>query len=355
MKKVETKEWKEFLIKDIFVTLKHNKTVQVPTGASIRKAELEEGSVARISVTNNNNGIVGYFDSYSKNYRIFTNFISVSFLSTVFYHPYTASLDMKVHCLKLLNCELNEYIAAFLISVIKKTLSGYSYADQISSKLLPNLKIMLPVNKQNLPDFEYMESYIKKLKVKVTDKTNKMLRVNRKFNLIDSSNWGTFHLYEIFDIDSGTKLDKIKMDFEDPEINLIGRANSNQGVAAKVSSKKDIEPYKAGYLTLALGGAYLGSCFVQTEPFYTSQNVIVLRPKYEMSDSVKQFICTSIFVESQLHYKAFIDELNRHIKKDFTIKLPVNKYNQPDWNYMEEFMQEIFHKKRHAIKILQMI
>ena len=37
-------------------------------------------------------------------------FISVSFLGTVFYHPYKASLDMKVHSLKLKSKELNEYI-----------------------------------------------------------------------------------------------------------------------------------------------------------------------------------------------------------------------------------------------------
>ena len=102
-----------------------------------------------------------------------------------------------------------------------------------------------------------------------------------------------------------------------------------------------IKPFPAGYLTLALGGAYLGSCFVQKEAFYTSQNVVVLIPKDNINYETKQFIATAIFRESQNNYKAFIKELNRHIKRDFVIKLPVDEKGNPDYEYMSEFMKKI--------------
>ena len=66
-----------------------------------------------------------------------------------------------------------------------------------------------------------------------------------------------------------------------------------------VNEIKELPPYKAGCLTLALGGAYLGSCFIQEEPFYTSQNVVVLIPKENITFEAKQFIATAIFKESQ--------------------------------------------------------
>lgn len=116
-----------------------------------------------------------------------------------------------------------------------------------------------------------------------------------------------------------------------------------------------MEPYKSGYLTLALGGAYLGSCFIQKNNFYTSQNVIVLIPKREMTFKVKQFISTSIFVESQLHYKAFINELNPHIKTDFQFKLPINDKNNPDWEYMEKHIIKVEKEVYNRMNCLKQI
>lgn len=154
----------------------------------------------------------------------------------------------------------------------------------------------------------------------------------RRFNLYDES------LFEIF---SGNKLDKKNMTEIRPTINFVGRSNLNNGITSKVDRIINIEPYKAGDMTLALGGHYLGSCFIQKEPFYTSQNVNVLRAKSNISFNCKMFIATMIFKESQLYYKAFEDELNRHIKKDFSILLPVKRDNTPDWDYMEKYIEKI--------------
>ena len=135
----------------------------------------------------------------------------------------------------------------------------------------------------------------------------------------------------LFSIDSGTKLDKVKMDTSVEEVAFVGRSNVNNGITACVKKIDGIEPYEKGNLTLALGGAYLGSCFVQPEDFYTSQNVVVLIPNKEMDFYAKQFIASAIFVESQNNYQAFIKELNAHIKRDFKIKLPIDKTGEPDW------------------------
>ena len=115
------------------------------------------------------------------------------------------------------------------------------------------------------------------------------------------------------------------------------------------------EPYKAGNLTLALGGAYLGSCFVQKSDFYTSQNVIVLIPKENMSFETKEFICSVIFKEGNMHYKAFIDELNRHIKTDFSIKLPITDDGKPDYKYMENYMISLIKKAKNKYECLKQL
>lgn len=176
MKKIDISEWENFSIPQIFYTEKKGKTLQVPTGAMLSKRILEDGNTPRVTVSNFNNGITGYYmDLDDKNYRTYENFISVSFLGTVFYQPNKASLDMKVHCLKPIEHELNIYTATFLVSVIRKTILNFEYKDQLSSSTLPLLSIKLPKDKKGNPNWEYMESYMKNIMKDTQSKLDKLI------------------------------------------------------------------------------------------------------------------------------------------------------------------------------------
>ena len=161
MAKIDTNGWKKFQVGELFETEKMGRKIQVPTGSWIASKNLAPGSTPRITVSGVNNGITGYYkDIDDANYRVYQNFISVSFLGTVFYQADRASLDMKVHCLKPLNIELNEPVATFLVTMIKKALGSIEYSDQISSTVLPGLELMLPVTVSGEPDWVYMDEYM---------------------------------------------------------------------------------------------------------------------------------------------------------------------------------------------------
>ena len=164
MKRVDIGEWKEFRVGELFETSKTASGLQVPTGGMISKTQLQPGATPRITVSGINNGVMGYFaDTDNKNYRVYENFISVSFLGTVFYQKGRASIDMKVHCLKPLGIILNENIAGFLIPVIRQAISKFMYADQLSSSVLPELTIKLPATPEGTPDWAYMDEYMSKV------------------------------------------------------------------------------------------------------------------------------------------------------------------------------------------------
>ncbi len=150
---IDTSTWTKFKVSDIFVTEKHGSSLQVPTGAMMSKKDLADGDIPRVTVSNFNNGITGYYaDSDDKNYRTYQNFISVSFLGTVFYQPVKVSLDMKVHCLKPLDYELNVYSAGYIVSIIRKAISNFAYSDQLSSTVLAELEFALPATSDGHPD-----------------------------------------------------------------------------------------------------------------------------------------------------------------------------------------------------------
>lgn len=90
----------------------------------------------------------------------------------MFYQNGKASLDMKVHCLKPKENNLNEYTGLFLVTVISKSLKNSTYSDQISSKVLAGLSIKLPVDNTGNPDFSYMESYMKNRELEVSEEIN---------------------------------------------------------------------------------------------------------------------------------------------------------------------------------------
>lgn len=173
--KFDTSGWGKFKLQEIF---------QITTGACVKKERLKQGNIPRISVTGINNGIQGFFQNINdKNYREQENFISFSFLGTCFYHPYKASLDMKVHCLKPLNYVLNKYSGLFLVNVFKNSYSGV-FDNQISSTDLKNETISLPTDKDGQPDWEFMENTIKSTQ-------NKMTKIIKAYELVKNGGGGT--------------------------------------------------------------------------------------------------------------------------------------------------------------------
>lgn len=188
MENLNNKKWKAFQIKDLFKTFNGTNGLQVPTGAYINKKELKEGRMPRITVRDTNNGVDSFSVSTSKNFKSFENFISVSFLGSVFYHPYTASLDMKVHCLQLIEKDLNKYLAKFLIIALKNNISNSTYGNQLSSTDLPQKRILLPINDEEKPDYEFMENYIKNIeKIKMK---NYYTYITKELESLDSLGGG---------------------------------------------------------------------------------------------------------------------------------------------------------------------
>ncbi len=172
--------------------------------------------------------------------------------------------------------------------------------------------------------------------------------------------WKEFNIARLCHIDMGNKFDNDKMTHDFPTINFVSRSGNNNGVADIVDKIQGIEPYPANSISVALGGS-IGSCFLQTKPFYTGQNVAVLLFNNDISNCAKLFITTMFMNECKYKYVAFGRELNVHIRNDFTIFLPI-KFNLdqmpfidenktysyegyvPDWQFMENYIKSLHHK-----------
>lgn len=132
----------------------------------------------------------------------------------------------------------------------------------------------------------------------------------------------TVPVSHLFYVSYGTKFDLKQMEItatDDPDaIRFVSRSRQNLGVSAYVKPYKETEPLAAGLITVALGGSYLLSAFIQQKPFYTAQNVAVLASKTEMTDREKLFYCVCLG-KNRFKYSAFGREANRTLS---TLQIP---------------------------------
>lgn len=156
---------------------------------------------------------------------------------------------------------------------------------------------------------------------------------------MDTTNWKTININEIFDISYGNKLDMCKMTPNKDGIPFVTRTATNNGIGGVVEYIDGVVPNQAGSLSIALGGS-IGSTFLQTKDFYTSQNVAVLRPKYDLNNGILLFLAILIEKECSQRFVAFGRELNKHIKRDFTIKLPMTNKNTPNWTEIDSIIKD---------------
>jgi hypothetical protein len=347
------KEWREFCIKDIFI-IENKKKVQVPTGAYIHKNALLSYTTPRITVTSDNNGINNFSKSNHKNYRTYKNFISVSFLVTVFYHPYEASIDMKVHCLQIKDRKLNPHIGKFLITEIKKSIENASYGNQISSTDLPNKKIILPINEEDKPDWQFMENYAKYIfkdkKLKYKDYITKSLnKLNYKELVkLQEKKWQEFFIggqngiFEISSSYSGIDKNKLLPSKGKIYIPYITRTEYSNGINLFVSKKQE-DKYNTDKGNAITIGLDTQTVFYQPHKFYTGQNIQVLRQK-KLNSTIAQFLIPLIKVQMQkFNWGGNGATLGRLVKTK--IMLPIDRNHKPDYEYMEQYIENLKYKK----------
>lgn len=329
-----------FKISDIFVTNGN----QVPTGAYIKKNELILGNTPRITVRDTNNGVDSYCESNSINYRLYKNFISVSFLGSVFYHPYKASIDMKVHALMLKDKQLNKYLAEYFKVVIKANTQNFSYGNQLSSKDLPKLKIMLPVLDNGKPDYEYMENCIKEIlgnELQFAKKYCSDSLLEIKYNTIKKLNekhWHEFSINDIFlTVQRGKRLKK--GDHKNGNIPYISSTMMNNGIDGFIGNKDGKKFYNC--LTIANSGS-VGSSFYHQYEFVGSDHITAFENK-KFNKYIYLFLSVMI---SRIGSKySFNREINDFRISNEKILLPVNDKMQPDYEYMEQYIKNIMYNQ----------
>lgn len=322
-------EWGEFKVGDIF---------EIFTGSLIDNPK--SGTIPRITATDVNNGVAMFTSRYEEKARYFSNFISVSFLGSVFYHKDTVSLDMKIHGIKPCGYELKSESALFLIPLIKNFSFKYSYGYQLSTRILVNQKLMLPINSQGQPNWQFMEDYIKQEQKQQAQKIidyyeHKLVELAADVVGLDKVKWKTFRFTEVFqEIQRGKRLTKANQT-NGPKP-YISSTSENNGVDAFIGNETGVRKFE-DVLTLANSGS-VGSTFYQQFEFVASDHVTAL--KSENADKYAYLFLSTVVKRLEEKY-SFNREINDTRIKREKIILPADKQGNPNFQYMSDFVKKL--------------
>ena len=153
---LELKVWKEFTYEEIF---------EIKKGKRLTKANMRIGDIPFIGSTDSNNGVTATVGQKPIHQG---NTITVNYNGSVgeaFYQPidFYASDDVNVlYPREELFNEFNQYIAHFIIAVIKLEQFKFNYGRKWKLERMNKSTIKLPVI-DNQIDIELMENYIKTL------------------------------------------------------------------------------------------------------------------------------------------------------------------------------------------------
>lgn len=334
-------EWKEFQIGKFF---------NIYTGGDVIISKLKGGNIPVISHSISNNGVSIYTQPI-KGKKLFNCNKTISLADRGNFYAYVQKVDFYIGTrVKALEIKkeyedvCNKYVLMFICPLINAQSVKFSYGNNCCDST-ETLKILLPVDEANNPDWGFMESYIKRVEKEKKEEyisylTGVMKTLKHKsIPALEDKEWESFMLTELFSfIQRGKRLTKGNQ--KPGLIPYVSSTAMNNGVDNFISNDKNVRKFK-NCLSLANSGS-VGSCFYEPYEFVASDHVTHLKNE-NMNKYIYIFIATIVNRLSEKY------NFNREIN-DFRISrekiiLPVNDDGEPDYEYMEQYVKNMMLKR----------
>lgn len=362
--KLSDREWKDFSVPYVFK--------KIQRGKRLKNADHVPGVVPYVSSTANNNGVDDYIEAIDGT-RVFANCISLAnsgSVGTAFYEPFAFVASDHVTSLKRENT--SQYVYLFLTAVLEQQGSNFNFNREINDLRIRKMRVMLPVDDNDEPDYQFMEYYVKELMAAKRKQYQEYVEQrlvelgidNVKipkggYNLdLDSREWKKFNVNDIFVVGHGFYNKKPPMS-ENGDFPFIGASGENNGVTG-FTTKKDVENnsklgygtnepldkkiFSKGHLCVVNNGSAIGYTYYQPGNFTCTHDVNPLWLRsYKMNKYLGLFL--SQMIKSQGICFAYARKWRPSRMIHSCIMLPVNDNNEPNYEFMEECGRKIMAKK----------
>ncbi len=328
--KIDISQWQEFDFKEVFL---------ITRGKRLKTSDQISGDIAYISSTKTNNGIDNYVYP-PDDVQIFNNAITLNNSGSIgycFYHAYDFVASDHCTILQIKEIKLNHIIFLFLKPVIEVMKHKYGFAREMSNNRLEKEKILLPV-KENKPDWQYMEKYIKDKAKNIA--YNKVVQYPKNSISLNDSKWQEFKISDLFYVVGTKTTPKLTLnEYGYGDHPYITTRATNNGI----DGFYDFKTEKGNVLTI--DSATIGHTTYQEADFSASDHVEKLIPicHKKMNKYIALFFKT-ILNKEQYRY-GYGRKFNQTRIKETVINLPVVSKDLPDWQFMEDYIKSLPYSK----------
>ena len=316
------------------------------SGIDKNKLNIDVGLIPYITRTDMQNGINMFItDKQNNRYNIDEgNVITIGLdTQTVFYQPTAFYTGQNIQVLR--NNNLNKYTAMFIIPSIKIQMQKFNWGGNGATLgRLNRTRLILPINSQGQPNWQFMEDYIKQEQKQQAQKIidyydRKLVDLAGDVLGLDKVKWKTFKLGDIFDLvtKSSKGLNHLEKNISDG-ISYVGATNRNNGVLDFVKRKENLIYSGNAIAFIRNGEGSMGYSVYKKEDFIASQDITVGYNQY-LNEYNAKFITTiadQVRGKYNFGYKRNQERLKREI-----LVLPSDEKGNPNFQYMSDFVKKL--------------
>ncbi len=351
--KVNVQGWKYFKLKDLFDDF---------TGGDLLIGEVETGGIPIASNSSENNNIAGY-TSFIPNRKLFDHKISISIADRGKFWAFIQPKDFYIGTrVKALVCKYDKITInqlAFITTIINQESFKFCYGRNCCANL-PDMIIKLPVKHNSngtlyiddsysyseegfVPDWKFMEDYIKTLHYKPITTKNKSHSID-----LNVQNWKNFSLISLFDHLESGKISNAGDLEEGNDLHYLGAKKDDNGVMQICSDIPEKRSRGNCVVMICDGQGSVGYANYMNKDFLGTVNLMLGYNDQHLNKYTGLFLATVLSQERPKY--SFGRKWKTHIEET-VIKLPAilnsktNKY-EPDWEFMENYIKSLTYGDR---------
>jgi hypothetical protein len=153
------------------------------------------------------------------------------------------------------------------------------------------------------------------------------LHTQSAIGALKTGSWASFRFSDLFKIRKGKRL--TKADMCPGSTPFIGAVDGNNGLTSMIDQRPI---HQGGTITVSYNGS-VGEAFFQEQPFWCSDDVNVLYPKFKINRQRALFLIT--LIRRERYRFSYGRKWNLERMEKSTLHLPVARDGRPDWLLIE--------------------
>lgn len=343
MLSLNDREWKEFRLEDLF-------SVKRPTARN--KDDYDDGNICFVASGAVNNGVMKCCAPKGGEKLDAGNCLTVSPVDgSCFYQPQSflgrGGAGSSILMLYPVNWNLNRYIGEFISKTVNMTATKYSYGHMANGESIKRDRIMLPVNPNGQPDYDFMEAYIRQQEQDKVDAyiqycKSCLSELGSETNIseITQKEWLEFFVDDIFTIDSGKRLESYNMTAGSRP--FIGATDSGNGVTNYISNEN--ESLDSNVLGVNYNGNGMVISFYHPYECLFSDDVKRFHLKNHSDNKYVLLFFKTLILQQKAKYN-YGYKFNATRMKRQKIMIPVTESGEPDYDYMAQYAKNMMIRK----------